>query len=423
VIVVIDTGVELTLGDIAANLWTNPGETAGNGVDDDGNGFFDDVHGWNFLADDDDVSDGYGHGIHVNGTIGAVGDNNLNVAGINWTCRLAQGRIFDSAGRGTWEAAAAATTYAADLGAVATNNSWGDTAQGPQVYQDAMLYADGLGVLQVAAAGNQGDTAQFWPAAYDEMMAIAATDSGDNLAWFSSHGDWIDMSAPGDGIYNLWLGDSAAWLSGTSMASPHVAGAGALLRSVNPQLTNEEARVTLRLFSDDLGSSGFDGDFGFGRLDLRKAVDAARAMTLSTRHPTRPGSVDVTMDVASEADMLHVLLAGMSGIQPGLDLLGLDPNDYRIFPLNFDFLVGYQLSNPTNPVTVGFIDLLDSAGHDVATFNVIGGRIFQGQTLSLCFCTLDPNDLSPKFDSKHSRLVVSPGDDTIDRRNVVPRNL
>jgi subtilisin family serine protease len=401
VIFVIDTGVEVTHSDIAANLWVNPGEIAGNGIDDDGNGFIDDVNGWNFRDDTNDVGDQWPHGMHVNGIIGAVGNNTHDVAGINWKCQLAQGRIFNAVD-GTWEAGAAATTYAADNGAVCTNNSWGDTVQGPQVFVDAMLYADGLDVLQVAAAGNQGDTNQFWPAAYAEFTSVAATNSSDTLAWFSSHGDWIDMAAPGESIFNLWVGDSEASLSGTSMASPHVAGAGALLRSLNPQLTNHEARVTLRLFSDDLGTSGYDTDFGFGRLDIHKAFDAAHAISLSTRSPTRPGSVDVTMDAPGEANMVHVLLASMSGITPGLDLLGVDPAEFRIFPLNFDFLMEFELANPTNGVTYGFIDYLDAAGHDVATFNVIGGKFFKDQTISVCYCTLDPNDLS------HVRFISAP---------------
>ena len=393
VIFVIDTGVETTHGDIVANLWTNPGEIAGNGIDDDANGFKDDVHGWNFLSDNNDVSDGWPHGIHVNGTIGAATNNGLQVSGINWSCQLAQGKIFDQ-GFGTWEAGAAATTYATDNGAVVTNNSWGDTVPGPQVWDDAMDYADGADVLQVGAAGNQGDTNHFWPAAYDEFLSVSATDSGDNLAWFSTHGDWIDMSAPGDGIWNLWVNNSATWLSGTSMASPHVAGAGALLRSVNPQLTNHEARVTLRLFSDDIGTPGFDNDFGHGRLDLRKALDAARSISLSTRHPTRPGTVTVTMDAPTEANMVHVLLAGWSGIDPGLSLLGIDPNEHRTFPLNWDPLVSFQISNPTNAITPGFIDYLDANGQDTATFQVLPGNLFRNRTISLCFCTLDPNDLS-----------------------------
>src|SRR5262249_34269533 len=156
--------------------------------------------------------------------------------------------------------------YAADNGGRVTNNSWGDTSPGPQVFEDAMNYADGLDLLQVAAAGNQGDTNLFYPAAYAPFLSVASTDSNDNLSWFSSHGSWIDMAAPGESIWNLWINDSTTYLSGTSMASPHVAGAGALVRTVNPQLSNLEARLTLRLMTDDLGTLGYDSDFGFGRL-------------------------------------------------------------------------------------------------------------------------------------------------------------
>jgi len=401
VIFVIDTGVETTHGDIAANLWINPGEIAGNGLDDDGNGFVDDVHGWNFASDNPDVSDTWGHGIHVNGIIGAAGDNSTQVAGIHWSCRLAQGRIFDQRAA-MWSVAAAATVYAADQGAIATNNSWGDSDPGPQVFVDAMRYAAGLDVLQVAAAGNQGNTGLSWPAAYDEMVSVASTDSADLLSWFSSHGDWIDMAAPGEAIFNLWVNQGTASLSGTSMASPHVAGAGALLRSVNPQLTAEETRVTLRSMSDDLGAPGYDADFGHGRLDIARAVDAAAAIRLSTRTPTRPGTVDVMLDAPGEANMVHVLLAGWSGIDPGLELSGFDPADSRILPLNHDLLVQFQLNRPFNGVTSGFIGTLDAAGRAVATFHVAGGDVFAGRTISLCFCTLDPNDLD------HVRFVSAP---------------
>ncbi len=391
VIFVIDTGVELAHTDVDGNLWSNPGEIAGNSVDDDLNGFVDDVNGYNFLNDDADVNDGYGHGIHVNGTIGAEGNNSLQVAGINWTCKLAQGRIFDASGYGTWDAAAGATTYAADNGAIATNNSWGDTAQGPQAYVDAMTYADDVDVLQVAAAGNQGDTAQFWPAAYPEMMSVAATDSADNLAWFSTHGDWIDMAAPGDGIWNLYLGNGTASLSGTSMASPHVCGAGALLRSVNPQLSNDEARITLRLNSDDLGTAGFDNDFGFGRLDIRKAIDAARGISLSTQSVVRPGTVDVTIDAPGEANMFHYVVCGLSGIDPGLDLTVLDPNDFRFFPINYDFFFDFQLQVPNNAYTPGFFDYLDAAGHDVVTFHSRKGNLLKNKRVWVAWCSSDPN--------------------------------
>ncbi len=390
---VIDTGVQTTHPDIVANLWTNPGEIAGNGIDDEANGFIDDVNGWNFLLDNNDVWDNWPHGMHVNGIIGAAGDNATQVTGIAWKCQLVQGKIFDQ-GTGTWEAGAAATVYAADLGASITNNSWGDTVAGPQVFDDARVYADAADVLQVAAAGNQGNTNPFWPAYYDDFLSVASTHSGDGLSGFSSHGDWIDMSAPGEGIWNLWVNGGTASLSGTSMASPHVAGAAALVRTINPQLDANETRLTLRLHGDDLGTPGFDNDFGFGRLDIAEAVAAARALSLSKQSAIRPDSVDLLLDAPSEAGMYHVLLAGISGNEPGIELADFDPADARLFPIQEDLLLDLIAADPYFPLLPNWFDLLDASGQATRTFSVLKGKFFKNQRVSLCFCTLDPADLS-----------------------------
>jgi subtilisin family serine protease len=331
--------------------------------------------------------------MHVHGIIGAEGDNSNKVAGINWHCKLAEGKIFDN-GYGTWEAGAAATTYAADNGGRVTNNSWGDTVTGPQVFEDAMNYADSLDLLQVAAAGNQGDTLQFWPAAYAPFLSVASTDHNDALSWFSSHGSWIDMAAPGEGIWNLWVGDSTTSLSGTSMASPHVAGAGALLRTINPQLTNFEARVTLRLMSDDLGTLGYDSDFGFGRLDIRQALDAAAAISLSSRDVNRGSKVTISLHAPGEANMLYFLLPGMSDIVPGDLLSSFDPSDGRTVPLNIDVLTQFVLALQPNPLLNGSVGTLDASGNATATFNVLGGPLFKEKTISLCGVTLDPAHLT-----------------------------
>lgn len=393
IVCVIDTGVEVTHPDIVANLWVNPGEIAGNGIDDEGNGFVDDVHGYNFESDNADVGDSWPHGMHVNGTIGADTDNATQVAGINWECQLMQGKIFQWP-NGTWEAGAAATVYAVDNGASITNNSWGDTVAGPQAFVDAMDYAESNDVLQVAAAGNQGDTNPFWPAYYDEFLSVASTNSGDARSWFSTYGDWIDMSAPGEGIWNLWVGGSAASLSGTSMASPHVAGAAALVRTVNPQLDAHEARLALRLASDDLGTPGYDNDYGFGRLDIAQAVAAARAISLSKQDAARPDTITVTLDAPSEAGMYHVLLAGMAGNDPGIPLSEYDPADARTFPLNDDLLLNLIAADPFFPLLPNWFDLLDSNGQATRTFTVLKGKFFKDERLSFCFFTLDPADLS-----------------------------
>ncbi len=393
IVCVIDTGCETAHGDIASNVWINQGEIPGNGIDDDANGYIDDINGWNFLFQNDNVQDSWPHGIHVNGIIGAVGNNSTKVAGINWVTRLMQGKIFD-AGFGTWEAGAEATVYAADNGAKVTNNSWGDTGQGPSCYVDAMNYADSLDVLQVAAAGNQGDANEFWPAAYEPILAVSATDVNDNLAGFSSHGSWIDMSAPGQDIYNLWIGNGATWLSGTSMASPHVAGAGALIRSVNPQLRAREAFLVLRYHSDDLGGTGFDDSFGYGRLDIRQAVDAARSIRLSTLTTSVPGTVDIDLDMETEHDLLHLLLATPAGEVPGIPLSSYDPADACIFPLNYDFFMTFLLAVQPNPIGQNFVGNFDGSGHSDASFVIPSGAYFKGKDFSFCYVTFDPNDLS-----------------------------
>lgn len=393
VICVIDTGVEVTHPDIVANLWVNPGEIAGNGIDDEGNGYIDDVHGFNFESDNADIGDNWPHGIHVNGTIGADTDNATQVAGINWDCQLMQGKMFHWP-NGSWEAGAEATVYAVDNGASITNNSWGDTVAGPQVFVDAMDYAEAADLLQVAAAGNQGNTNPFWPAYYDEFLSVASTNSSDARSGFSTYGDWIDMAAPGEGIWNLWVGGGAASLSGTSMASPHVAGAAALVRSVNPQLSAHETRLALRLASDDLGTPGYDNDYGFGRLDIAQAVAAARAISLSKQDAARPDTITVTLDAPSEAGMYHVLLAGMAGSDPGIPLSEYDPADVRTFPLNDDLLLNLIAADPFFPLLPNWFDLLDSSGQATRTFTVLKGKFFKDERLTFCFFTLDPADLS-----------------------------
>lgn len=390
---VIDTGVESSHPDIVANLWVNAGEIAANGIDDDLNGFVDDVHGYNFELDNADVDDHWPHGIHVNGIIGAVGDNATQVAGVAWKVQLLQGKIFDN-GSGSWEGGAAATVYATDNGATITNNSWGDTVAGPQVFDDARDYATAADVLQVAAAGNQGDTNPFWPAYYDDFLSVAATDVNDNLSWFSSHGDWIDMSAPGEGIWNLWVNGGGASLSGTSMASPHVAGAAALVRTVNPQLDAHEARLALRLHGDDLGTPGFDNDYGFGRLDVAEAVAAAASISLSKQTAGRPDTVTLSLDAPSEAGMYHLVLASLSGNEPAIELADYDPADARLFPLREDFLLGLIVADPFFPLLPNWFDLLDANGQATLPFTVLKGKFFKNQRVSVAFCTLDPADLS-----------------------------
>ena len=246
VVAVMDTGVDVTHPDLKNNVWANPGETPGNGVDDDKNGYVDDANGWDFYNDDAsvyDAADGDKHGTHVAGTIAAEGNNDLGVVGVNWKARIMPLKFLGPNGGYTSDAVEA-LNYALAKGAKVSNNSWGGGGYS-QALLDAINKADASGHLFVAAAGNGGsdgvgddnDSTPFYPASYDSpnVVSVAATDSKDSLASFSNYGAAsVDLAAPGVGILSTLPGDTYGGYSGTSMATPHVSGVAALLKSKNP---------------------------------------------------------------------------------------------------------------------------------------------------------------------------------------------
>jgi subtilisin family serine protease len=241
VVAVIDTGLRLTHEDLAANLWVNTGETPANGLDDDGNGVIDDVHGYNAITGTGSPADDHGHGSHCAGTIAGVGDNNLGVVGVAWQARLMAVKFLGANGSGYLSDAVRAIDYARLNGAQIMNNSWG----GGGYYQslaDAIERTRAAGILFVAAAGNNAssnDVAPAYPASYTHanVVSVAATTRGDALASFSNHGEAsVDLAAPGASILSCGNASDSAYvlLSGTSMAAPHVSGALALLRAHFP---------------------------------------------------------------------------------------------------------------------------------------------------------------------------------------------
>ncbi|MCW5777353.1 MAG: S8 family serine peptidase [Phycisphaeraceae bacterium] len=272
VIAVADTGISWTHEDLAGIYWVNPGEIAGNGIDDDGNGFVDDWRGWNFINNNNNPQDGHSHGTHVSGTIAAGLNNGIGVAGMaNVTIMPLQ--VFSAGGGGTWEAIAYAIYYAVDNGAHALNYSGGGGG-GAQVLADACKYADQNGMPVIAAAGNNNSQSPFYPAYYPEAIAIGATNASDNRAGFSNYGNWIDVVAPGEDIVSTvhWTNSSYEFYSGTSMAAPHVSGLVALMYTKNPGLSGAEVRQLLRSNADDLGAPGFDIQFGWGRINALKTL-------------------------------------------------------------------------------------------------------------------------------------------------------
>jgi subtilisin family serine protease len=247
VVAVIDTGIDYTHPDLAANIWTNPAEVAANGVDDDGNGYVDDVHGYDFANNDGDPMDDYFHGTHVAGTIGAVGNNGAGVAGVNWRVKLMPVKFLDASGSGLVSGAISGLEYAVKNGARVSNNSWGGSGYSQALY-DAIKNAQTLGHLFVAAAGNAARNTDFsptYPASYDldNIIAVAAIDSGDQLASFSNYGvRTVDLAAPGVSILSSVLGGGYASYNGTSMATPHVSGTVALVYGLHPDWSYGKVR-------------------------------------------------------------------------------------------------------------------------------------------------------------------------------------
>ena len=279
VVAIIDTGVEYTHPDLAANIWTNTLETAGDGIDNDGNGYIDDIHGYDFANNDSNPIDDNGHGTHVAGTIGAVGDNALGVSGVAWTTRIMALKFLASDGSGSTSGAVAAINYAVANGAKILNNSWGGGGYSQSLY-DAIANARNHGVVFVAAAGNNSsnnDTTANYPSNYavDNVVAVAATTRTDGLASYSNYGrTTVTLGAPGSEIYSTYLNNGYATLSGTSMATPHVTGALAVYWDANPSATYSQVIQHLKDTVDPIAALATTTSTG-GRLNLNKLLSVA----------------------------------------------------------------------------------------------------------------------------------------------------
>jgi subtilisin family serine protease len=275
VVAVIDTGVLYNHRDLAANIWNNTGEIPGNGIDDDGNGYIDDIRGWDFVNTDNDPIDDQKHGTHVSGTIGAVGNNAIGVAGVNWHVKIMPLKAFNFEGSGSTSNAIEAIRYANANGASVISNSWG----GPDPSQALNDAIDASPAIVVCAAGNSArnnDLNPIYPASYNStnIISVAATDQNDNLALFSNFGlNSVDLAAPGTNIWSTYLDGNYAYMSGTSMATPHVSGVAALVKSVNQSLTSAQIKNII-LSTVDVKSSLAGNVSTSGRLNAYRAVVA-----------------------------------------------------------------------------------------------------------------------------------------------------
>ncbi|NWF86389.1 peptidase S8 [Candidatus Bathyarchaeota archaeon] len=212
--------------------------------------------GYDWVNDDSDPTDDHGHGTHCAGIIAATLNNSKGIAGLAQVRVIAEKGFADN-GIGYSDDLANAIIHAANQGARIISCSWG-SSQESQLIHVAIKYATNIGALVIAAAGNSASNSRHYPAAYDEVVAVTATNENDNPASFTTYGDWVDLAAPGTSIYSTYLWDYYLSMSGTSMACPHVAGVAALVLSQYPTMSNEQVRSQLLYTADDLGAVGFD---------------------------------------------------------------------------------------------------------------------------------------------------------------------
>lgn len=298
VVGIIDSGIDQDHEDLVGNRWVNPGEDLNgdgtisnnerNGRDDDNNGFVDDFYGWDFLGRDNNPDDAYGHGTHVAGIASAVTNNGVGVASVAFSCSLMGVRV----GNDTIYYGYDGINYAVRNGVKVINVSWGRSGGPSATEENVVNYAYQHDVLIVAAAGNTYQQVRGYPAAYDNVVAVAATDANDLKAAFSSYGDWVDISAPGASIYSTLPNNRYGSLDGTSMASPFAASVAALIRSAFPDADVDEARRLLLEGADDIynRNAAYRGLLGSGR------INALRSLQLGARPMIDIDRLDITSD-------------------------------------------------------------------------------------------------------------------------------
>ncbi len=279
-IAIIDSGIDMSHSDLAGKLWVNPGEIAGNGIDDDNNGFIDDVNGWDFVNHDNNPSDDEGHGTQVAGVAAAATDNAVGMAGLCWDCRIMVVKVMQASGVANYSDIAAGVLYAAQKGAKIINLSLGGYSDSHVLHAAIQTAVNDYGAVVVGGAGNDNTNTRFYPAAYEEVLAVAGTDENDVKSAVSNYGSWVDVSAPAVAITTTFMGGDYGATNGTSFAASFVSGLVGLVRSEHPDWTPALVGAQILHTADpiDTLNPGYTGMLGSGR------INAANAVTV-TPHP------------------------------------------------------------------------------------------------------------------------------------------
>jgi thermitase len=307
--------------------------------------------GYDWVDKDNDPIDNYGHGTHIAGIIAATINNSIGIAGLAQVRIMAE-RGLDNDGHGYEDDLANAIIHAVDEGANIINLSWGGDES--MLIHDAIEYAYANDVLVIASAGNDGTSNKHYPAAHEEVVAVTATDATDKPAFFTSFGDWVEVAAPGVNILSTMWSGSYKNMSGTSMAAPHVSGAAALIWSRSPNMTRDQLIKQLLYTSDDLGDQGFDEYYGYGRINIRRAIETppehelilTKQSTVSYMKPNSKGKVSNTVFNFGRQDEINltinlmingtvvnsteISLASGSSIEVSLSWIPIDERTYNV---------------------------------------------------------------------------------------------
>ena len=384
VIAVIGTGVSLDHPELQDKIWTNRGETPDNDIDDDGNGFVDDVYGWDFVNWHGEPQDDHWNGTFVASIAAAETNNDILIAGVSWGAEIMPVKVLDQGG-GSIADANGGILYAADNGAKIINLGFTLTGSAyPHSTQNVVNYAYSKGALIVAGSGDPRvnnpvpPDAYQYPAALDHVVSVAATGRQDEYPrnYSTTYNDKVDVAAPGVGIWGVCIFpgmEPAAPLVGTYAAAAQVSGLAALIWSVNPYLTNVQVTGIITSTAVDLGEPGWDEYFGYGRIDARAAVittthylevepanvvDFGRVCDhgiLPSRTITNPNTNASTWRAMPTDDWLSI--SGPAGLTPSLATVSIDSNqlqDYRVYTAGItaiSIMTNYEHSPLIIPVT------------------------------------------------------------------------
>jgi serine protease len=418
IIGMVDTGVEWYHPDLAANIWTNSGEIPDNGIDDDHNGFVDDVHGWDFggsdgTPDNNPDEDAADHGTATAGLASAVTNNSVGIAGVGFQCKIMPVKTSENDVRSTGGGALIlfgfeGMVYAADNGASVINNSWGGT--GYSLYEQEIIdYVTSKGALVVASAGNNGSSDPFYPAGYAHVLAVAATSTADHRSIWSAtassnYGVYVGVSAPGDTVWTTWKPSDYTLFTGTSPAAPIVSGTAALVKSLHPTWTPAQIAEQIRVTADPIDNLNPDyvQQLGLGRVNAFRAVSDASSPGIQMTSYRLSSSISGNNEGSLDAgDTVHLVGQFTNFLSPSMNAqaelstpdryitiinraasLGRIPTLDSVTNASNPFIFQVTPDVPENHNAVLYVNFTDGTYHDYTGISILLNPTYMDQNIN-----------------------------------------